>query len=185
MSISLLFHQVLDLQQKVENITVYVPKLDRYASLSEICYKPLDPDFSACALFSPLEYLQTDASKLASKVGIFQCFCRKLSDDHFQAEAVIITLMTKNFLDHDSDLAAVTFAWEAAFIELVRQWKLEHLKVIVSFKAERSVEDEIDRQSHSDISTVLISYVVMFAYVSVSLGSYHSWRTIMVSISVS
>uniref|UniRef100_A0A183SY07 SSD domain-containing protein n=1 Tax=Schistocephalus solidus TaxID=70667 RepID=A0A183SY07_SCHSO len=104
--------EVLDLQKKVENITIYVSKLERYANLLEICYKPLDPDFSACAIFSPLEYFQSESSKLASP---------------------------------------------------------------------RSVEDEIDRQSHSDISTVLISYVVMFVYVSVSLGNYHSWRSIMVS----
>ncbi|BHF82700.1 NPC intracellular cholesterol transporter 1 [Sparganum proliferum] len=207
--------EVLDLQDKVVNITVNVTQLNRFASLQEICYKPLAPDFSACAVFSPLEYLQSDAAKLASPMyfdHISYCAesfvsdrgplgnCRGRSglpmfpnvvfggftgNNHLKAEAVVITLMTKNFLDHDSELAAVTFAWEATFIDLVLKWQKEHSNVTVSFKAERSVEDEIDRQSHSDISTVLISYVVMFVYVSVSLGNYRSWRSILVDIKLS
>uniref|UniRef100_A0A0X3PKS2 SSD domain-containing protein n=1 Tax=Schistocephalus solidus TaxID=70667 RepID=A0A0X3PKS2_SCHSO len=207
--------EVLDLQKKVENITIYVSKLERYANLLEICYKPLDPDFSACAIFSPLEYFQSESSKLASPAYVDHItFCTKsfasdngplgscrgrsglpmfpnvvfggfIADNHFGAEAVVITLMTRNFLDQNSDLAAITYVWESAFIELVHKWQLEHPNVTVSFKAERSVEDEIDRQSHSDISTVLISYVVMFVYVSVSLGNYHSWRSIMIDLKLS
>ncbi|KAL7054187.1 hypothetical protein AAHC03_026408 [Spirometra sp. Aus1] len=207
--------EVLDLQDKVENITVYVTQLNRYVSLQEICYKPLAPDFPACAVFSPLEYLQSNASKLASPEYFDHiAFCTEsfvsdrgplgncrgrsglpmfpnvvfggyTDDNHLGAEAVVITLMTKNFLDHDSDLAAITSVWEAAFIELVLNWRPEHPNVTVSFKAERSVEDEIDRQSHSDISTVVISYVVMFVYVSVSLGNYHSCRSILVDLKLS
>lgn len=35
---------------------------------------------------------------------------------------------------------------------------------------QRSIEDEIQRQSESDLMTILISYLVMFAYVSLTLG---------------
>ena len=44
--------------------------------------------------------------------------------------------------------------------------------VTVSYFSERSVEDEIERQSKSDVSTIALSYLVMFAYVSLSLGQY-------------
>lgn len=40
----------------------------------------------------------------------------------------------------------------------------------ISFSAERSIEDEINRESNSDIHTVVISYAVMFVYISLALG---------------
>lgn len=40
----------------------------------------------------------------------------------------------------------------------------------VAYSSERSVEDELDRESHSDISTIAISYLVMFIYIVFSLG---------------
>lgn len=40
----------------------------------------------------------------------------------------------------------------------------------VAYYSERSVEDELDRESHSDISTIAISYVVMFLYIVFTLG---------------
>lgn len=50
----------------------------------------------------------------------------------------------------------------------------------ISFSAERSIEDEIDRQSNSDISTVVISYVIMFVYISLALGHINSCRRLLV-----
>lgn len=40
----------------------------------------------------------------------------------------------------------------------------------VAYFAERSVEDELDRESHSDMSTIAISYLVMFVYIVFTLG---------------
>lgn len=40
----------------------------------------------------------------------------------------------------------------------------------VAYYSERSVEDELDRESHSDISTIAISYLVMFIYIVFTLG---------------
>jgi Niemann-Pick C1 protein len=42
----------------------------------------------------------------------------------------------------------------------------------VSFSAERSIQDEIDRESKSDAFTILISYMFMFGYVAFALGQY-------------
>lgn len=44
--------------------------------------------------------------------------------------------------------------------------------VVVSFSAERSIQDEINRQSQSDVPTILISYMVMFIYIAFALGQY-------------
>jgi len=47
----------------------------------------------------------------------------------------------------------------------------------VAYYSERSVEDELDRESHSDVSTIAISYLVMFLYIVFTLG----WNKIMLS----
>lgn len=53
--------------------------------------------------------------------------------------------------------------------------------LIVSFNSERSIEDEINRESNSDIATVLISYATMFVYISLALGHIRSFRSLLVS----
>ena len=52
----------------------------------------------------------------------------------------------------------------------------------ISFSAERSIEDEISRESTSDIVTVLISYTVMFVYISIALGHIQSCRRLLVCV---
>lgn len=42
----------------------------------------------------------------------------------------------------------------------------------ISFSTERSIQDELNRESQSDIATILISYMAMFFYVTVTLGKY-------------
>lgn len=58
--------------------------------------------------------------------------------------------------------------------------------VTVSFSAERSIQDEIDRQSQSDVPTIVISYMVMFIYIAFALGQYRVYgndiRYFMVSV---
>lgn len=41
----------------------------------------------------------------------------------------------------------------------------------VAFSAERSIEDEIDRESNAEIPTMVISYAVMFVYITIALGN--------------
>ena len=50
----------------------------------------------------------------------------------------------------------------------------------VRFSAERSIEDEINRESSADVMTILISYLLMFAYVAVALGRFWNLNRIMV-----
>lgn len=50
----------------------------------------------------------------------------------------------------------------------------------IAFSAERSIEDELDRESNSDVSTIVISYAIMFIYISLALGHIHSFRRVMV-----
>lgn len=52
----------------------------------------------------------------------------------------------------------------------------------IAYSAERSVEDEIDRVSHSEIGTIIISYAVMFVYIAIALGHIRSWKTLLVRL---
>ncbi|VDM75303.1 unnamed protein product [Strongylus vulgaris] len=61
-------------------------------------------------------------------------------------------------------------AWEQAFINLMKEYK--HDDIQVSFMAERSISDEIERENSSDVYTVLISCILMIGYVAFALGQY-------------
>lgn len=47
---------------------------------------------------------------------------------------------------------------------------------------QRSVQDELERGSHSDILTVAISYIIMFLYIAVALGEVNTCKSMLVSI---
>ena len=42
----------------------------------------------------------------------------------------------------------------------------------ISYVSERSIEDEVIRESVGDIVTISVSYIMMFAYVTLSLGKF-------------
>lgn len=52
----------------------------------------------------------------------------------------------------------------------------------VAFTSERSIEDELNRASRSDVLTILVSYVIMFAYIAVSLGQISTCNKLLVMI---
>jgi Niemann-Pick C1 protein len=60
-----------------------------------------------------------------------------------------------------------------------------HPDIEVAFKAERSIEDELDRESHSDVSTIAVSYIIMFAYIALALGQIRTCGRLLVSLYIS
>lgn len=50
----------------------------------------------------------------------------------------------------------------------------------VAFTSERSIEDELLRESQSDVSTILVSYLIMFAYIAISLGHVEHFNRILI-----
>lgn len=50
----------------------------------------------------------------------------------------------------------------------------------VAFSSERSIEDELGRESQAEVATVVISYAVMFVYITIALGQIRSCDRIMV-----
>jgi Niemann-Pick C1 protein len=97
------------------------------------------------------------------------------------ATSVIITFVVNNHYDKEQNREAME--WEKAYVEFMKNWtangKPEWMEV--AFNSERSIEDELERESHGEVSTVLISYLIMFIYISLSLGETTECRRLLVS----
>lgn len=106
------------------------------------------------------------------------------SPHYEKATAVILTFIVNNY--HNKSLLSPAMKWEAEFINFMKNWT-ENSKpdyIDLAYRSERSIEDELDRESQSDVATILISYLIMFAYITVSLGQLNSCsRYVIVLIS--
>ncbi|XP_043243694.1 NPC intracellular cholesterol transporter 1-like [Amphibalanus amphitrite] len=95
---------------------------------------------------------------------------------YLNATALLVTFLVNN--DYDASRLGPAMAWEQAFLEYMRNYS--HPNMEVAYFAERSIEDEIARESESDTTTVLISYLIMFAYISIALGQYNGSSRLLI-----
>uniref|UniRef100_A0A2H8TMY4 Niemann-Pick C1 protein n=1 Tax=Melanaphis sacchari TaxID=742174 RepID=A0A2H8TMY4_9HEMI len=93
-----------------------------------------------------------------------------------KATSLILTFVLNN---HNSkSMLKDALEWEKKFLEFMKNWTRVKPSIMdVAYYSERSVEDELDRESHSDVSTIAMSYVVMFLYIVFTLG----WNKIILS----
>ncbi|MFS8006288.1 putative Sterol-sensing domain, protein patched/dispatched [Helianthus anomalus] len=189
-NINLLF----EIQAKVDGIRAnYSGSL---VSLTDICMKPLG---DACATQSILQYFKMDPKNFEGFGGVDHaeyCFQHYTSDvncmsafkgplepstalggfsgnNYSEASAFIVTYPVNNAIDKESNETKKAVAWEKAFIKLVEDELLPMVKsknLTLSYSSESSIEEELKRESNADAITVLISYLVMFAYISLTLG---------------
>ncbi|XP_038248354.1 NPC intracellular cholesterol transporter 1 [Dermochelys coriacea] len=103
-------------------------------------------------------------------------------ENYNNATALVITFPVLNYYN-DTHKLMRALAWEKEFINFVKNY--QNLNLTISFSAERSVEDEINRESNSDIKTVVISYAVMFLYISIALGYIKSCKRFLVDSKIS
>ena len=89
-------------------------------------------------------------------------------NDYEKATAVMVTFIVNNH--HDPAKNAMALAWEKAYLKFMKHYTSDNLNI--AFSAERSIEDEIERESNTDIGTVVISYLLMFLYITFALGQY-------------
>ncbi|XP_069778710.1 NPC intracellular cholesterol transporter 1 [Narcine bancroftii] len=103
-------------------------------------------------------------------------------EDYNNATALVITFPVNNYHNDPEKLDKV-FAWEKVFIDFLKNYNNSNLSI--SFSAERSIEDEINRESNNDVKTVVISYMVMFVYISIALGHIRSCANCLVDSKIS
>ncbi|XP_055296327.1 NPC intracellular cholesterol transporter 1-like isoform X2 [Sitodiplosis mosellana] len=89
----------------------------------------------------------------------------------YKSSAVILTFLLNNYQKGEKRLDSAR-EWEELYVKYIKNWinlnKSEYIDI--AFISERSIQDEIERTSHSDIYTIVVSYLVMFLYITISLG---------------
>lgn len=95
-----------------------------------------------------------------------------------QAKAIIITFPVNNYNENAANKDAML--WEEKFLDFMHNYTRDNKNVSIAYKAERSIEDELDRQSRSDIITVIVSYLIMFLYILLALGDINNCGSILV-----
>ncbi|KAK8738118.1 hypothetical protein OTU49_004053 [Cherax quadricarinatus] len=92
-----------------------------------------------------------------------------------ESTALVITILINNYLD--TEKLAPALAWEKKFLEFMKEITMdeditEHMDI--AYSAERAIQDELVRESVNDALTIFISYLLMFIYITLSLGNMSS-----------
>ncbi|KAK8582603.1 hypothetical protein V6N13_069377 [Hibiscus sabdariffa] len=203
-NIQLLF----EIQEKVDGIRANYSGLT--VSLTDICLKPLGQD---CATQSVLQYFKMDRENFENYGGVTHaeyCFQHYTSSEtclsafeapldpstalggfsginYSEASAFLVTYPVNNAIDEAGNGNGKAVAWEKAFIQLVKEELLPLVRsrnLSLSFSSESSIEEELKRESTADIITIVVSYLVMFAYISITLGDAPRLSTFYISSKV-
>ncbi|KAF2760450.1 multidrug efflux transporter AcrB transmembrane domain-containing protein [Pseudovirgaria hyperparasitica] len=162
-------------------------------TLKDVCFNPTG---AGCAVQSVTGYFQGDFSLVDPDTwyqhiedcakNAFEDSCRPRSnqplephlifgdygDSVLDSTALVVTWVVNNN-EEGSDEAETAADWEAglqnALINAQREAKERGLRL--SFNTEISLEQELNKSSNTDARIVVISYVIMFLYASLSLGS--------------
>lgn len=170
-------------------------------SLHDICFKPMLPHNDGCLINSPLGYFQHNLSKVLKPIDeigfpqtveqfMSKCFVERKfgpacmteigtpvdvevvlggypSKEYLNATAFVVTFLVQNSVNNNT----YAEAWEKKFLEYVSSNPLNETNMKMVYSSERSIEDELSRETTSDIPTIIISYVIMFIYIAISLGT--------------
>ena len=118
---------------------------------------------------SPVECLP-DFQQPLSKDMILGGYDR--SGDVLDAEAMITTWVVSNYPQGDPGEKSA-MDWEKGLQNILRTAQQEAMDrgLRLSFSTERSLEEELNETTNTDAKIVVISYIIMFLYASLALGS--------------
>lgn len=97
-----------------------------------------------------------------------------------KAKAVILTFLVNNY--YNKTKLSPALEWEKEYIAFMKNYTttMKPKYFDIAYTSERSIEDELDRESQSDVLTILISYIIMFAYIAISLGQMRSCSRLLI-----
>ncbi|XP_011504698.1 PREDICTED: Niemann-Pick C1 protein-like [Ceratosolen solmsi marchali] len=110
------------------------------------------------------------------------------ANDYIKSTGLVITFLVK--FPHDTETLNLALKWEQRFIDFMKNWdKYDRPDFIdVAYSTERSIEDELERTSKAEAVTMILSYLLMFIYISMALGeyklSYHCFITSRIALSI-
>ncbi|PYI14710.1 multidrug efflux transporter AcrB transmembrane domain-containing protein [Aspergillus violaceofuscus CBS 115571] len=97
------------------------------------------------------------------------------------AQALFTTWVVNNYAQGTEE-EANAIDWEETIQQILRvvQEEAEDRGLRVSFNTEISVEQELNKSSNTDAKIVVISYIIMFIYASLALGSVTvTWKSLL------
>ncbi|XP_045477645.1 NPC intracellular cholesterol transporter 1 isoform X2 [Harmonia axyridis] len=122
---------------------------------------PIDPAIALGGFLQPGEHLSKEPN-------------------YRKATTIILTFVVNNY--HNKSKLIPAMNWEQEYIKFMKKWtaseKPEYMDV--AFTSERSIVDELDRESQSDVATILVSYIIMFAYIVTSLGQINNCERLLI-----
>jgi Niemann-Pick C1 protein len=177
----------------VEDRIRYIKSPEYGLTLDDICFKPTG---SACVIQSVSGWFgaglaedswRSTVEHCATSPGSLEClpeFQDPLQPGRIiggyngpenitDAQALITTWVVNNHAQGSQGEARAE-DWEIAFKdEMLKSVQEEALErgLRISFNTERSLEEELNKSTNTDAKIVAISYVVMFIYASLALGS--------------
>ncbi|KAL9086114.1 MAG: hypothetical protein Q9159_004349 [Coniocarpon cinnabarinum] len=88
------------------------------------------------------------------------------------AKAIVTTWVVSNHQEGTSELDRA-IDWEDTVNNLMQtvQWEAKQRGLRVSFNTEISLEQELNKTTNTDVKIVVVSYIIMFIYASLALGS--------------
>lgn len=180
--------------------------LDSELILDDICFKPTG---DACVVQSVTGYFGGSAwnlhpstweerlRKCVNSPGDVNClpeFKQPLkpemilggyeeSGDPMDAQSLVITWVVNNHAQGSAGESAA-IDWENSFKRIfeVVQEEAEERGLRVSFTTEISLEQELNKSTNTDAKIVVISYIIMFIYASLALGSVTvTWKSLFIN----
>ncbi|KOC62540.1 Niemann-Pick C1 protein [Habropoda laboriosa] len=96
------------------------------------------------------------------------------------ATAIILSILVNNY--HNKSKLHPAMEWEESYVKFMKDWIKTKKPAFmdIAFTSERSIEDELNRESQSDVLTILVSYIIMFAYIAISLGQIKSCSRLLI-----
>ncbi|XP_077969319.1 NPC1-like intracellular cholesterol transporter 1 [Styela clava] len=99
------------------------------------------------------------------------------NDDYHSSIALIFSFMVNNY-PRDTIRFKMALAWEKEFLKIIQTWN--NTNFTTAYFSERSIEDELVRSSQADLIIFAGSYVAIFLYITIGLGTYSSLARIPV-----
>lgn len=167
--------------------------------MSDVCFKPLGPD-GACVVQSVAGWFDNDLEPydpttwqdhlLACAKSPVACrpdFQQPLSPQYvlggipvaedgskkyMDSQALVVTIVVSDSLDKEVQDRAME--WERTlreYLEDLSERIPEEAGLEIAFSTGVSLEEEINKSTNTDVKIVVLSYLAMFFYVSLTLGS--------------
>ncbi|KAL9110472.1 MAG: hypothetical protein Q9227_005016 [Pyrenula ochraceoflavens] len=192
---SVLNYETLSWWFDVESLVSRLRSVEYGLTLDDVCFKPTG---SACVVQSVTGYYQGDIDNFdpsdwkdhlktcSDSPGLQEClpeFQNPLrpgqilggygeSNNVLDASALVTTWVVNNH-EKGSEAEARAADWEKMFKSqmIALQDEASERGLRLSFSTERSLEEELNKTSNTDAKIIVVSYVIMFVYASLALGS--------------